>query len=347
MRSILLVTLLFFSLTPAVGLGVEVTGLYTGEAKVENKGAQERSRALPLALEQVLGKLSGLRQFDDYPGLDSVLDQASSAVLSYYYRNVGKALADGSQSEQLRLVARFSDPQVEEFARSLALPLWQTERPALDMWLVIDDGAGRRIMPLEYAYVRDGLQEIADARGLPLWWPKPDDEGQYRADMQLLWGGYTEDIAAGDGSGVMIIAARREGLEWSVRINLSYGGQNWAWRMNGLDLQSALDQGMQEAIDRIAAANTIAASDMGTWTQEVTVAGITNPDTYARVLAYLQGLGVVSKVAVGSALPSRVTFRVTLNAMPRYLRDAIASGQLLVATEDGNYRVAGTDPDGF
>jgi len=340
MKSIVLSLLLLCSLAPARAMSAGVEGLYTGEAVVENKGAQERSRAVPLALEQVLGKLSGLRQFDAYPNFEAVLGQAESAVVSYYYRNAEETLADGSVREELRLVARFSERQVDDFARSLELPLWQAERPRLDVWLVIDDGLGRLIMPLEFAYLRDTLQDIADARGLPLWWPRPDEEGEYRADPQLLWGGYTEDIAAGDGSGVMIVAARREGLQWGVRMNLSYGGQNWAWRLNELDLQAALGDGMEEAIDRISAANTIAAADLGTWTRDLTVGGIANERAYARVLGYLQGLGVVSKVAVVSAVPTRVTFHLTLSAMPRYLEDAIAAGQVLLPADDGGYMLA-------
>lgn len=347
MRLLLSFLLFLLWLAPAPAMADGAADLYVGEATVENKGPQERARALPLALEQVLGKLSGLRQFDEYPMLQSVLDEAGSAVLSYYYRNAERVLADGSTLEELRLVARFSEEKVNEFARFLQLPVWQDERPALQLWLVIDDGIGRRVMPLEFAYVRDGIQDIADARGLPLEWPEPDEEGNYPVDLQLLWGGYTEDLAPADGSGVMIAAARREGLEWGVRVNLAYGGQNWVWRMNELDLQAALDESMRQAIDRIAAANTIAASDLGTWTEDLTVGGIANQEGYVRVLGYLQGLGVVNRVTVLSARPSRVTFRLTLGALPRYLDDAIAAGTVLVPSEDGGYTMAPADDGGL
>ena len=43
--------------------------LYSGEIAVVDQGAPERERAVPLALQQVLGKLSGLRDFEAYPGV--------------------------------------------------------------------------------------------------------------------------------------------------------------------------------------------------------------------------------------------------------------------------------------
>ena len=80
-------------------------------------------------------------------------------------------------------------------------------------------------MPVEYEYIRYVLEDVALARGIPLRWPEPGPEGEFAVDPQLLWGGYAEDLATAGGGGVMIAAARREGLEWSVRINLSFEGR--------------------------------------------------------------------------------------------------------------------------
>ena len=70
-------------------------------------------------------------------------------------------------------------------------------------------GRAREVLPLELAYVRDVLDDVARGRGQPLTWPLPDDDGMYPVDMQLLWGGYTEELASATGVGVLILAARR------------------------------------------------------------------------------------------------------------------------------------------
>ena len=333
MRIILLIFLLI--LLPAGNAFAAPAGLYTGEVLVESQQRSERNRALPLALQQVLQKLSGKNNFDDYPLVDPALDIAASIVVSFHYRKVESILADSSVAHQLHLVALFAEAEVNELLKQLQLPLWPAERQPVEIWVVVDDGTGRRIMPLEYAYAWESMNEIAAARGQPVLWPEPDEEGIFPVDAQLLWGGYTEDITGDDGA-VMIAAARREGTEWSVRINLDYGGQNWAWRLHDVDLQQALGNSMHEAVNLVAEANTIAAIDQGKWLHEVTVTGIGGADDYRRCLDYLQNLSIVDRVSITAASQGMVRFNLELNAMSLYLDEALASGSVLEFYETEN-----------
>jgi hypothetical protein len=325
---IFLLALLLILLPVASSLAAPAD-LYTGEAVVNDKQLSERNRALPLALLQVVQKITGLRQFDRYPLVEESLATAGSIVISFHYRNVEKILADGDVIEELRLVARFSEQEVDELVRSLQLPLWQPERQAIQIWVVVDDGIDRRIMPLEFAYVRESMDEAAGSRGIPLVWPVPDDEGNYLIDLQLLWGGYTEDLVELGIDAVMVAAARREGPEWSVRINLSYGGQNWTWRNRDVDLQMVLSESVEQAVDRVAEANSIIAADQGRWLHELTIAGIAGANDYTRCLAYLQTFSVVEQVRVVMASAGRVRFSLELNAVPDYLVEALSSSTML------------------
>jgi hypothetical protein len=303
--------------------------VYTGEVAVESKDAKERNRALPQALENVLQKISGLRSFADRPQVEPALDQASSILLSFYYQNTDTMLFDGSTSEELRLVAKFSAEAVDELVRELELPLWPADREPIETWVIVDDGLDRLILPVEYAYAWQSMADVAARRGLPVDWPSPDVEGEYLIDAQLLWGGYTEDLGLAPGKGGMIMAARREGPEWGVRSNLAYGGQNWSWRVQDIDLQTALNESMEQAADQVAASKTIAASDLGTWMYDLTIKGLRNADDYAHCLSYLQGQGVVTNVNVVSAQSGRATFRLQLSALPRYLEQELLDGQFL------------------
>lgn len=327
MKAICLVSLLILVLPG--GFAEAAPDLYVGEAVVLDQGGAERRRALPLALQQVLQKLTGLRQFDDYPLVDASLDRAPEMLVSYHYSTLARTLSDGAETEELHLVARFSETAVDEMVRGLQLPLWQPARQPLLVWQIIDDGLGRRIMPVEFDYTRQAMTRVAEQRGLPLEWPSPDDEGVFAVDEQILWGGYTEDLVSPQGEGILIAAARREGASWSVRINVGYQGQHWTWRLDNLDLEGALVDGMQQAVDQIAAVNSIAASDLGSWQHEMTVAGLGGPDDYRRCLDYLQGISVVEDVAVVSAQPGAVTFRLALTALPRYLEEALDAGNVV------------------
>jgi hypothetical protein len=120
-----------------------------------------------------------------------------------------------------------------------------------------------------------------------------------------------------------------------VRINAGYQGQHWTWRLDDLDLEAALVEGMQQAIDQIAAANTIAAADLGSWQYDMTIAGLGGPADYLRCLNYLQSISVVEGVAVVSAQPGTVRFRLALTALPRYLEEALDAGSVLQRTDPG------------
>lgn len=325
---ILLVALLMI-LWPLASSQAAEADLYTGEVVVESQRLSDRNKALPLALLQVLQKLSGLRHFDKHPLVEESLEAAPSMLVSFHYRNDERVLTDGEAIDELRLVARFSEQDVNELTRSLQLPLWRPEREATQIWVVVDDGLDRRIMPLEFAYIWEAMDESAVSRGMPVVWPEPDPEGTYPIDVQLLWGGYTEDLVDMGINAVMVAAARREGPEWSVRINLGYGGQNWTWRNRDVDLQLVLSEGVQQAADRVAEANTISAADQGKWLHELTVRGIVGADDYSRCLAYLQTLSVVEQVRVVSAAGGLVRFSLELNAVPQYLEDAISTGRML------------------
>ncbi len=319
-------------LTPLDPLLAAPLNLYMGAVPVTDQSPGEQSRAMLLALAQVLQKLSGIREFEQFPGLEPALQDARSLAVTFYYRNREMTLPDGSRGEELRLLADFSRPAVDGLMQSLQLPIWKPERRPLTIWLVIDDGFSRNIMPIEYEYAWERMVDVADARGMPVTRPQPDAEGVYPVDPQLLWGGYTEDLVALGPVDALIIAARREGPEWNVRMNLDYMGKTWSWRNRDIDIQNALAQGMHQAIDEIAAVNSIAAADQGQWNFEITVTGLVTAGDYARCLSYLQGLSLVDRVRVSSAGPGKVHFVLSVNALPDYLVRALASDNILAVS---------------
>lgn len=334
MRTLLLILLL--TMLPVVGGLAAETDIYTGEAIVADKGKPERARALPLALGNALQKASGLRSFDDYPPVSTALRNAPDILIAAGYRNVEVTLPDGSVRDELRLVARFSSEKVDELIRNLQLPLWPEERKETDIWIVVDNGLDRQVMPVEFAYAWQAMADAAAWRGLPLKWPVEDENGQYAVDAQLLWGGYTEDLGIGPGSAAMISAARREGTDWNVRSNLTYNNQSWSWKVRDLDLQAALTESMHQAVDLVSAAHSISPSDLGKRTHRITVSGMYNSSDYIRCLNYLQGLDIVSGVSVISAQAGNVFFSLELEALPRYLEETILDGQFLGFDETQN-----------
>ena len=329
--------LILLSVAPTAG----AQNLYTGKVPVKDQSAAQLERGMAAALRQVVQKLSGLHQFDDDPALVDALGQARSMVSSFSYSNRARLMPNGERQDDLHLVVEFDSGAVDQLVAALQLPLWKVERRALAIWLLVDDELGRRVMPVELEYAWLQMGRVAEDRGMPYTWPQPDSEGVYAVDTQLLWGGYTDELAADGPADALVVAARREGPEWHIRMNLGYGDQAWSWRSRSVELQDALVEGMNRAINELVAVQSIAAADRGSWQHDLTVTGLNRGGDYARCLAYLQRLSMVKQVSVRSATAGRVVFSLSLTTLPDYLVATFQSDGLLTTTAvEGVYVLA-------
>jgi hypothetical protein len=308
--------------------------LYTGEVAVPDQSVAERHAAVQAALLQVFQKHSGLRQLPLRPALDAALLNAGRMLVSFHYRSHDRAQPDGSSRSELRLVANFLPQAVDEVVQELELPRWRHERRPVTLWVVVDDGDGRRLMPMEYAYAWDALSDVARLRGLPLQWPELDEEQREALDLQLLWGGFTDAVEqpGEDSAGVVIVAARREGPIWNLRWNFGGGDKTTGWRNRDQDLSLALVDGLHQLADFVASRDAIASSAQGRWRFQMVVDGLRGAGDYAACLAYLEGLSLVDQVQVLGAGPGEVTFSLVLNAMPEYLLSEFDRDRALSAT---------------
>lgn len=343
MPASLRITVLFTLLLCASAQALE---LYSGEAAVADQSTAERQDAVQAALIQVLQKHSGLRELPLHPALDAALRNANRMLLSFHYRSHERARPDGSASTELRLVANFLPQAVDQVVRDLELPRWHQERRPITLWVVVDDGHGRRLMPVEYAYAWDALSDVARLRGMPLEWPALDEEQLEQVDLQLLWGGFTDQVEASnaDSAGVVVVAARREGPAWKLRWNFAGGDETTGWRNGDQDLVFALVDGLHRLVDFVAARDAIAPTALGDWRYDLVVTGLRSADDYVRCLTYLEGLSLVDGVDVLAATAGEVTFSLDLNAMPDYLLAEINRDRRLFGDSRGRRFSWGAPP---
>ena len=334
MKQILLIlSLLLLSSATAIA----DVDLYTGEVVVANQGEDERKEAIPEALIRVLQKLSGKRDLPITPSLDEAFLNAEGMLLSFEYRNVDHVDPEGNIRQDLRLVARFMQPEVDRVVRQLGLPRWQHERPAVQIWVILDEGRNRVIKPVEYEYAWQAMEDVAAMRGLPVVWPELDDEEAQLIDTSLVWGGFTDYLVekGAPGDGVAIVAARREGPRWILRWSMSAGERHWNWHSEDQELMFALVGGVHRMADELSVANAILASEQGEWSVDVTVAELRSAGDYAACLEYLQTTSLVTAVEVLGAEPGRVYFRLQLNAAPEYLGEVFDKGSVLLSSRTG------------
>ena len=331
------ILLIFMTLHMSVVVAVADTNLYSGEIVVASQSEADRKEAIPDALIQVLQKLTGQREMPLTPALDEALGNADRLLLSYRYKNVERVGADGVDIRELRVVTQFMQPEIDRVIQEVGLPRWQQDRPAVQIWVIIDDGLSRNLKPLEFDYAWQSMEDVAAMRGLPLSWPELDDEERQLVNMHLVWGGYTDYLIerGAPADGVAIIAARREGPQWTLRWNLSSNTQTWSWRTDDQELMFALAQGVHQMTDKIAADNSIAASEQGVWAADVTIGGIDGAADYVVCLEYLQNLSLITSVEILGANPGLVHFRLQLNASAEHLSEAFIRGSTLRPSNNG------------
>lgn len=334
MRNIILSIMLLSGIACLPALAQD---FYSGEVSVADQGVAERQSAAPAALIQVLQKHSGQREIPLHPALDSALLNANRILVSFFYKQVKRSSPDGSVTDELRMVANFLPEAVDNIVREIGLPRWPQQRRPVTLWLVVDDGLGRRLKPLEYEYAWDAMIDVAKLRGLPIRWPEIDPDAEDQVDLQLLWGGFTDDLGAGDEAvgDVVIVAARREGPVWNVRWNFAGGQETDGWRIRDSDLAFAVVDGVHRLADLVASRDAIGVTGQGNWTLELRVGGMTGSADYVRARGYLENLSVIEAVNVVEAGPAGVLFRLDLNAAPEYLAREIAKNRFLLPVDEG------------
>ena len=335
MKKILLVFIMLH--VPLAGILADES-LYSGTVVVPGQGEEDRNAAVPEAFIQVLQKLSGLREIPISPQLDLALTEAEKLLLSFRYENVDRTGPDGGINRELRLIAQFMPREVDRVVTQLGLPRWQLDRPSVQIWVVVDDGRNRQLKPVEFDYAWESMQDVAALRGLPVSWPELDEEEAQLIDMRLVWGGFTDYLVerGAPADGVAIIAIRREGPVWNLRWYFSNGEQHSNWRTSDHELMFALALGVHQMTDLVAAGNTIAVSEQGVWTTDITVGELNGADDYAVCLQYLQSLSLVTDIEILGADPGRVHFRLQINASPEHLSDAFERGTVLLRSGAGS-----------
>lgn len=298
----------------SVARGAEVNGLYDTVVLPD----KSRESSFIEAMRQVAVRVSGTREAGDR--ILSGKPDARRYVQRFSFQPDGSAAVsfDGTSFDQL--------------LTSSGLPIWGRERPATLVWLGVPDAAGRLTWQgvNDRSPERDVVEQTAKARGLPLIWPNMDaadlgaatsfsnngsrgyeqltaTAGRYRADAVLM------GIGVRDASGNVLV-------RWT-----------FAYNNEATDLQGSLDEGVHLAADRCSRLLAVAAGARAE--VPIQVVGVRDLDGYARVLTYLEGLTIVSSVAVEQLRGDELDLRIAVRGDANALRRTVGLGKRLASVE--------------
>ncbi len=328
---------LFWLLCALPTAALETAGLYTGEAILaEEDGATPAARLR--ALDEVLVRLTGRVEVSPVAGLGLQAGDVPALVQSQQMVRVPRLDADGERFEQLRLRIEFDPTAINRLLARNGLPRWGRERPAILLWMAVEDDDGARLA--EDPRLEQAVREAGRRYGLELIRPLGDALDLAEVQLADVRGGFLDAAEPGAdrywASMVAMLDLRAESDHWTGR---------WFWRLEGRDASRSLsadapglliDRGVADMlaalVERYAMRPEV---DSDGW-QPVLVEGIVDPVQYAEVLRYLEDLSRVEGLRVSGAREREVAFELLVSG--GNLRDALSLSRLLAVdreTPDG------------
>lgn len=159
------------------------------ELSVPDRTASARRDALREGLDRVLIRLTGSADPSQLSSVDTLRSGDPARWVSQYsYR-------EPDEDEALKLQARFDVSGLLEQLGELNAPVWDENRPAVLVWLVVQEPTSGELLARDSDHrVRNLLEEAARRRGLPIVLPRMDDEDRSVIQAADIRGRFDEPV---------------------------------------------------------------------------------------------------------------------------------------------------------
>lgn len=332
-----------------------VTGLYGHEVAVANQSEGERNRAFRQALEAVFVKITGERRWLENPSLLSALSEAQRFVEAIQYRTQtlevvpGVATSPGTAAEpgapvrtqQEYLEVSFSRPLIDGLLANTAIPVWDSNRPSVLVWMALQNDAGERSLlsaesnPEIVAIMRG----FASQRGLPVIFPLLDFEDRRALTADMIWSLDEPAIRR---------ASNRYGADSVLAGRLHLGASGdlvglWQFIFRDTvevfdsfetDLEAYITDPLDRITGQLARHFAVVASLDGRQRVRLRVEGVGNLASYADLVGYLQSLVLVQAVNLAQLDGRVIEIDLTLQGSREQLHDLLALDRNLLPMDE-------------
>ena len=329
---VLVMLFVFMTFVPAAPAVRAEVALYEAEVTWSDQGGAERAHAFSQALRQVLVKVTGLRRFADTAQIESLVENAQGLLQQYQLRTAAVRLGETSVQEP-RLWARFDREAVDRLVREAGLPVWGSPRPPVLVWAATEtDGSLLMVGSEGSDAIAEVLRRGAASRGVSLVLPLLDLEDRALVGPPELWVEAEERIRAASERyqpGSILIGWIERDVVWSARWSLLLSGTAQRWKTEGDVFDLVVDEGVQEAIDALAAHYMSNVPETKGAAIVVSVSGVHDFAGYARTMRYLESLDAVESVDVLAVVSGRLRLGLKLHTGVTGLLDLVALGSTL------------------
>ncbi len=164
--------------------GLIVNGLYDQEIVVSGQGDSERIRAYREGLTAVILKVTGEERWLRNSIVERAIRDAQDYVQEVSYRT-----SSGSLEQRNFISVRFDRALVDRMLNDAGIPVWDQNRPAIMLWLMVQSPDGRReLLSADSDHpLLDIVKEYSRLRGVPLLFPLLDLEDRRNLPLDVAW----------------------------------------------------------------------------------------------------------------------------------------------------------------
>ncbi len=317
---------------------VRVKGIYQAEVPVENQSAASRRDAFRQAIKKVLIKMTGIKDIAAAPEAEIIIQRATRYVSRYRYMQ--KALDESTAVEepgkQLFINVEYDGEALEKLLRQSGLPVWSDNRPAVLLWLAVQNGRERYILGEDTDdEIKRLVMAAADRRGVPLIFPLQDLEETRRVTFADIRAGFTETVLAASErynapiTMVGYLKFDRSGKA-SVKWTTHREGSSSSWQERSVPQEQAVISGIDNLADILASRYAFSGNAGNTLFEYlVSVNGVLGLNDYAGALNYMRGLNFVEEVTPVRVEAGRAHYRVLMRGELMELQRMLDLSELL------------------
>ncbi len=306
---------------------VLVEDLHRALVPVKDHSAGELARGTREGLAQVFVKTSGSPGVLDNPLLQQSLANASNYMQRYRYLR--------PDDDSLELQVHFDPQLVNDLLLEARAPLWTANRPPLLVWLVIDDGANRRLAIADSdPEVFGRLGQELERRGVPVVYPLYDLQDTLALDVHDLW--RMDELAIFSASqryGVANVLAGRLTVlpgerwmgDWTYLYNQNSSRASFYGEMASVFTANAVDF----VADRMAERYAVAVGASQGREVLVRVDAVADFQQYRDVLALLEAVELIDNAWPAYLEGNSVVFRLAAQAEPEQLHRIVSLNRRL------------------
>ncbi|WP_428240416.1 DUF2066 domain-containing protein [Gynuella sp.] len=338
-RHLIFLGVLCLGISSQVQAATKVADLYkVSEVIAVGASTRERHQLMAQGLAKVFAKVSGDEAVLADDDINKYLQDAQSYLLSFSFEanNEKRVNALGEVVDTQRLKMSFDPSRVNASLTTLGFPVWSARRPDIMVWVASNNHGVREILSSDSSLnMADKVQQLADARGLPVMLPHGDLEDQLTLDVSELWGLFAEPLAAASAryNADAILAGRVESVndqQWRSTWLFIFNGEQQKYTVNGRSEEDIIDQVLGQISSRLSGQYAVYLNSLFQDRVVLRISGVQNLKRYHSVLQYVENMTGVSSPLVVSVTDDILRIQVDVSGDVQQLKRLIALDSRLV-----------------